>query len=85
MVSINEFLDFIGLDSNRYTDKNLKSIADRLRGLADDTNNLLTGRENAFSKREKFEELKNLSIDSKAYLKQYRNNYLGLGTKTSTP
>ncbi len=86
VVSIHEFLDFIGLDSNLYTNANLKATVDRLRKLADDTQNLLTGRENAFSKRKYFEELRRLGDDSKAYLDtQPKNNYLGSSTKTKTP
>ncbi len=68
------------MDSSLYTSSTLKATVDRLRGLADKTHGLLTGRESVFSKQAKFDELQRLADDSKTYLDQYKNNYLGTRT-----
>lgn len=77
IISIHEFLDFIGLDSSLYQDQGIKDLIDNLKFDADSVNELLTARINAFNNREKFRELQSLGDKAYVYLNQDENNYLG--------
>ena len=79
IVSIHEFLDFLGLDSSYHQDSGLKSLVNDLRGLANEVDELLTARFNAFNKREKFSKLQQLGDESWVYLEEVQKDphYIG--------
>lgn len=79
IVSIHEFLDFLGLDSSFHQDAGLKILVNNLKGLVNDVNELLTARLNAFNKIKKFLKLKQLADESWEYLEDVPKDphYLG--------
>ena len=79
IISIHEFLDFLGLDSSFHQDLGLKSLADDLRALANEIDGLLIGRTNAYNKKEKFLKLQQLGDESWEYLEEVQKDphYIG--------